>query len=149
MRKTYKTYKLKSLTIPVDVNGKKVMVEFKGGCTATSTATYTTSDEIIQNELEALVFFKRDYYLDRVVDEAPTVKPVVKPAAPVVETVVEEKEEENEVVDILDAQTFKNLVELRNALKEKGIDVSQLTNVKAAESVAKKNGYNYTVDKNA
>ena len=57
--------------------------------------------------------------------------------------------EEEEVVDILDAQTFRNLVELRNALQEKGIDVSQITNVKAAENIAKKNGYNYTVEKNA
>ena len=58
-------------------------------------------------------------------------------------------EEEKEVVDILDAQTFKNLVELRNALSDKGIDVSQITNVKAAENIAKKNGYNYTVEKNS
>ena len=59
------------------------------------------------------------------------------------------KEEEKEVVDMLDAQTFKNLVELRNALTDKGIDVSSITNVKAAEALAEKNGYNYTVDKNA
>ena len=52
-------------------------------------------------------------------------------------------------MDILDAQTFKNLVELRNALQDKGIDVSQITNVKAAENLARKNGYNYTVEKNA
>jgi tRNA U34 2-thiouridine synthase MnmA/TrmU len=82
--------------------------------------------------------------LDRVIEEKQDIKPTaskvkLEPA----------KEEEIEVVDILDAKTFKNLVELRNALQEKGIDVSQITNVKAAESVAKKNGYNYTVDKNA
>ena len=143
MRKTYKTYRLKSLVLPLTVNGKSVSVEFKGGCMATSTATYTTSDEDVQNKLESLVFFKRDYYLDRVVKEASDVPaaPEVK-SAPVVE-------EEKVVVDILDAQTFKNLVELRNALQDKGIDVSQITNVKAAEAVAKKNGYNYTVDKNA
>jgi arginine repressor len=71
------------------------------------------------------------------------------PAAP---AKVEEKpvvEEEKEVVDILDAKAFKNLVELRNALQDKGIDVSQITNVKAAEALAKKNGYNYTVEKNS
>ena len=143
MRKTYKTYRLKSLVLPLTVNGKSVSGEFKGGCMATSTATYTTSDEDVQNKLESLVFFKRDYYLDRVVKEASDVPaaPEVK-SAPVVE-------EEKVVVDILDAQTFKNLVELRNALQDKGIDVSQITNVKAAEAVAKKNGYNYTVDKNA
>ena len=57
------------------------------------------------------------------------------------------RKEEKEVVDVLDAKTFKNLVELRNALQDKGIDVSSITNVKAAENIAKKNGYNYTVEK--
>jgi hypothetical protein len=71
---------------------------------------------------------------------------------PVEKPKIEEKpviEEEKEVVDVLDAQTFKNLVELRNALKDKGVDVSQITNVKAAENIAKKNGYNYTIEKNS
>ena len=143
MRKTYKTYKLKSFVIPVTIEGKKISVEFKGGCMLGSTATYATSDEKIQKEIESSLFFNREYYLDKVVEEVSD-----KPAEPVVkpEPVVEE---EKEVVDILDAQTFKNLVELRNALQDKGIDVSQITNVKAAEAVAKKNGYNYTVEKNA
>ena len=143
MRKIYKTYELKSLVIPVAVDGKKISVEFKGGCMLGSTATYTTSDEEIQKELESLVFFNRDYYLDRKIDDAP--KNVVTPKV----TPEPEKEEEIEVVDMLDAQTFKNLVELRNALQDKGIDVSMITNVKAAESLAKKNGYNYTVEKKA
>ena len=120
---------------------------FKGGCTLGSTATYTTSNPKIQEALESLKAFGPTFYLYREekVDEE---KPVdVKIASPKVEAPA--PEEEKEVVDILDAQTFKNLVELRNALKDKGIDVSQITNVKVAESIAKKNGYNYTVEKNA
>ena len=144
MRKTYKTYKLKSLVIPVNVGGNKISVEFKGGCTIGSTATYTTSDERIQNELESLVFFKREYYVDSIVEEA---VPAPVYTAPVKKEPV--VEEEKELVDVLDAKTFKNLVELRNAIADKGIDVSQITNVKAAEALAKKNGYNYTVEKNA
>ena len=146
MRKTYKTYSLKSLVIPFVIDGKNISVEFKGGCMLGSTATFTTSDEKLQNELESLVLFKRDYYLDKVVaDES------AKPASPVAPAAKPEPvvEEEKEVVDILDAQTFKNIVELRRALQDKGIDVSQITNVKAAENIAKKNGYNYTVEKNA
>ena len=88
------------------------------------------------------------YYLEKEVtigEEKPETPKETKNVAEVQPAV----EEENEVVDILDAQTFNNLVELRNALKDKGIDVSQLTNVKTAESVAKKNGYNYTVEKKA
>ena len=109
-----------------------------------STATYTTSDERIQNELESLVAFGREFYIDKQysVEEETQSEPKTGVKEPVIE-------EEKEVVDILDAQTFKNLVELRNALADKGIDVSQITNVKAAENIAKKNGYNYTVEKNA
>lgn len=117
---------------------------FKRGCTLGSTATYTTSNPDIQEALESLNEFGSTFYIEKevAVDEAaPVVKPEVKPE-PVIE-------EEKEVVDILDAQTFKNLVELRNALADKGIDVSQITNVKAAESIAKKNGYNYTIEKSA
>jgi hypothetical protein len=145
MKKIYKTYKLKSLVIPVNVGDSKISVEFKGGCMLGSTATYVTANERIQNELESLTLFKRDFYLENVIIEeevttqAPTIAVKQEPVV----------EEEKEVVDILDAQTFKNLVELRNALQEKGIDVSQITNVKAAENIAKKNGYNYTVEKNA
>lgn len=120
-------------------------IVFKRGCTLGSTATYTTSNPKIQEALEALSSFGRDFYIEK--------KTVVEEAAPVVEkpkaAPAPAVEEEKEVVDILDAQTFKNLVELRNALQDKGIDVSQVTNVKAAENIAKKNGYNYTVEKNS
>jgi hypothetical protein len=144
VRKTYKTFRLKGLTIPFNIDGKDVYVIFKSGCTMSSTATYTTTDERIQEALESLAGFNRNYYLDKVVElnaEAPKV------AAPKVVKPEPEKEEEKEVVDMLDAKTFNNLVELRNALSDKGIDVSQITNVKAAENIAKKNGYNYTVEK--
>lgn len=143
VRKTYKTYRLKSLCIPLTIDGKDVYVVFKGGCTATSTATYSTSDEKIQEALESLLGFGRNYYIDRQVslDEEVAKEPEAKKEEPTIE-------EEKEVVDMLDAKTFKNLVELRNALADKGIDVSQITNAKAAENLAKKNGYNYTIDKN-
>lgn len=145
IKKVYKTFRLKSLCIPVDINGKEVRVTFKGGCMTGSTATFTTTDSNIQKELESLVAFGRDFYVDRIV---PLEEPVIV-AKKEAEPVVVEVEEGKEPVDILDAKTFKNLVELRNALKDKGIDVSQVTNVKAAEGLAKKNGYNYTVEKNA
>ena len=144
-RKTYKTYRLKGLNIPLTIDGQNVYVDFKAGCSMTSTATYTTSDVKIQEALESLIGFKRDYYIEKVVELEVEAPKVVKEVAPEPAKI----EEEKEVVDVLDAQTFKNLVELRNALQDKGIDVSMITNVKAAENIAKKNGYNYTVDKNA
>lgn len=145
--KTYRTYSLKGLTIPVTTEENvKIQISFKRGCAIGSTATYTTSDPKIQEELESLNAFGTKYYLENAVTVGEEIAEVADEAE-VAETPVEE--EEKEVVDILDAQTFKNLVELRNALKAKGIDASQITNVKAGETLAKKNGYNYTVEKNA
>ena len=142
--KVYKTRELKGFTVHTMIDGKLVSIEFRRGCTLGSTATYITSDEKIQNALESINAFGIDFYIysEEKEEEAPIKVDYKVEPEPV-------KEEEKEVVDILDAQTFKNLVELRNALQEKGIDVSQITNVKAAEAIAKKNGYNYTIDKNA
>lgn len=144
--KTYRTRELKGLSLQVFVDGEvRTPIVFKSGCTLGSTATYTTSNPKIQKALESLSSFGVTFYLEKetVVGEIPakavTPVKVQEPA----------QEEEKEVVDILDAQTFKNLVELRNALKDKGLDVSHITNVKAAEALAKKNGYNYTVEKTA
>lgn len=151
--KTYRTKVLKGLSLHIFINGDvRTPITFKRGCTLGSTATYVTSNPKIQQALESLRSYNIDFYLEKEEltkeeKEAMNVKYEAKVVESAPEPVV--VEEEKVVVDILDAQTFKNLVELRNALKEKGIDVSQLTNVKAAENVAKKNGYNYTVEKNA
>ena len=144
--KTYRTRELKGLSLHVFVDGdKRTPIVFKGGCTLGSTATYTTADEKIQKAIESLGSFGVTFYLEReekIGEDTPEEKtPEVKPET--------QPEEEKEVVDMLDAATFNNLVELRNALSDKGIDVSQVTNVKAAEAIAKKNGYNYTVEKKA
>lgn len=144
--KTYRTRELKGLSLHLFVDGDtRTNVVFKRGCTLGSTATYTTSNQKIQAALESLASFGVTFYIEKetvIGEDAPVnVAPKVKPE-PIVE-------EEKEVIDILDAQTFKNLVELRNALADKGIDVSQITNVKAAENIARKNGYNYTIEKNA
>jgi hypothetical protein len=142
--KTYRTRELKGYVLHLKIDGKLTAIEFTRGCTVGSTATLTTSDPKIQEAVESLKAFGPTFYL-----ESTKVTGEEAPAAP---AKVEEKpvvEEEKEVVDILDAKTFKNLVELRNALQDNGVDVSQITNVKAAEALAKKNGYNYTVEKNA
>lgn len=144
--KTYRTRELKGYSLHLFIDSDiRTNILFKRGCTLGSTATYTTSNPTVQEALESLSEFGPTFYLEKtvVVNENAPEEKAPKPApAPVAE-------EEKEVVDMLDAQTFKNLVELRNALQDKGIDVSQITNVKAAEAVAKKNGYNYTIEKNA
>ena len=149
--KTYRTRVLKGLSLHLFIVGDvRTPVTYKRGCTLGSTATYVTSNPKIQKALESLRSFNIDFYLEReelTQEEKDAMKANNEPKIAQVEQAP--VEEEKEVVDILDAQTFKNLVDLRNALKEKGVDVSQLTNVKAAENVARKNGYNYTVEKNA
>jgi hypothetical protein len=144
--KTYRTRELKGFSLLLlDENGKRLSISFKRGCTLGSTATYTTEDPAIQKALEATNDFGPTFYIEKeekIGEDTPMDVKISAKLEPVVE-------EEKEVVDMLDAQTFKNLVELRNALADKGIDVSQITNVKAAENIAKKNGYNYTVEKNA
>lgn len=146
--KTYRTRELKGYSLHLFIDGDvRTNIVFKRGCTLGSTATYTTSNPKIQEALESLGEFGPTFYIEKQV--------VVNENAPVEEKPKEKEkpatavEEEKEVVDMLDAKTFKNLVELRNALQDKGLDVSSLTNVKAAESYARKNGYNYTVDKNS
>ena len=146
--KTYKTVRLKGFSVQAEIDGKFYPIVFKRGCTLDSTATYTTSDPRIQKELESLSSFGLEFFIEEEMVVGEDVKKESKVENTKV-TITPEPEEEKEVVDILDAQTFKNLVELRNALQAKGIDVSQITNVKAAEAIAKKNGYNYTIDKNA
>lgn len=144
--KTYRTRELKGLSLHLFVEENvRTQIVFKRGCTLGSTATYTTSNPKIQKALESLGSFGVTFYVEKeqVVGED---KPVVEAPIKIIEPIIEE---EQEVVDILDAQTFKNLVELRNALADKGIDVSSITNVKAAENLARKNGYKYTIEKNA
>lgn len=148
--KTYRTRELKGLSLQIFINGEtRQHITFKRGCTLGSTATYTTSDPDVQKALESLSAFGVTYYIEKEVRSEEETPKVEETKVKDVEVVSEPaKEEEVEVVDILDAQTFRNLVELRNALEAKGIDVSQITNVKVGENIAKKNGYNYTVEKN-
>lgn len=141
--KTYRTRELKGYVLHLQIDGKLNTVAFKRGCTLGSTATFTTADEKVQDALESLRAFGPTFFLEstKVTGEEVLTETPKQEEKPVVE--------EPEVVDVLDVQTFRNLVELRNALQDKGIDVSQITNVKAAEAIARKNGYNYTVVKKA
>lgn len=141
--KTYRTRELKGYVLHLQIDGKLNTVAFKRGCTLGSTATFTTADEKVQDALESLRAFGPTFFLEstKVTGEEVLTGMPKQEEKPVVE--------ESEVVDVLDVQTFRNLVELRNALQDKGIDVSQITNVKAAEAIARKNGYNYTVVKKA
>jgi hypothetical protein len=49
-----------------------IEVIFKGGSQIDSTAKFSTSDEKVQNALEKCSGYGRDYYLERVQEDAPT-----------------------------------------------------------------------------
>lgn len=138
--KIYRTKHLTTLYIPVVLaSGKKVEVLFSGGTNMDMGAVYGTSNEEVQAILdERCKKVGCPFYLEKTIGEEPKVVEVKK----------EEPKEEVALVDILDSREFNNLVELRNALKEKGIDVAGLTTVQRAETVAKKAGYIYTIKKN-
>lgn len=142
MTKIYRTKHLTTLYIPLTLpSGKKVDVLFSGGVNMDMGAVYGTSDKEIQAILDERC--KRagcPFFLEKAIEDAEEVKETAKVDAP--------KEEDITPVDILDSREFNNLVELRNALKEKGIDVTGLTTVQRAETLAKKNGYLYTIKKN-
>lgn len=49
-----------------------IEVNFKGGSQIDSTAKFSTSDEKVQKALEKCSGYGRDYYLERVQEDAPT-----------------------------------------------------------------------------
>lgn len=143
MTKIYRTKHLTTLYIPLTLpSGKKVDVLFSGGTNMDMGAVYGTADKEVQAILdERCKKAGCPFFLEKTIGEAGAVNENTKEPA-------EETREEVVPVDILDSREFNNLVELRNALKEKGIDVTGLTAVQRAEALAKKNGYLYTIKKN-
>ena len=113
--------------MPVTLSdGRRVDVLFSGGVNMDTGAVYSTSNAELQDILDNMCKSPYcDFYLESVSGQ-----------------------EDITPVEILDSREFNNLVELRNALKEKGIDVTGLTTVQRAETLAKKNGYLYTIKKN-
>lgn len=141
-KKTYRTYFLKGLDIHVqDEDGKRIEVVFRGGIQIDSTAKFSTSDEKIQNILENLSGFGRDYYLESVQEAAP----VAAPAAPKEED--KPAEPKKILADVKDSRRFRNLVEMKNAMAELGISVTPEMNYMSAKAAAAKEGYDFQIQK--
>lgn len=137
--KIYRTRKLNLLSIPVILSdGRTERVVFRGGTNMDMGAVYGTSDKEIQAALDAMCAKAgASFYLERTVGEED------KPA--IVEAPAEEVKAEEPAADVLDAREFNNLVEMRNALVAKGVDIKGLNTIQSAEAAAKKAGYLYTV----
>ena len=142
-RKTYRTYSLKSLQICLkDEDGKRIEIYFRGGIQIDSTAKFVTTEKDIQDRLEKLSGFGRDYYLESEVDNTPVEAPA--PEVKVEEAPATEKEIVN---GMKDSRRFKNLVEMKNAMKGVGIELDDDANYAKAKAAAAKAGYDYQIKK--
>ena len=144
-KKTYRTFTLKGLCIRTqDAAGRSIEAIFRGGVQLGATAKFTTSDKKVQEALEKSRGFNRDFYLESTVEkdvkpEAPADEPAKAPAkqAPV----------ETPPADIVDSRRFRNLIEMKDALREKGVEVKDEWNYPAAKAAALKVGLDYQIQK--
>ena len=142
-KKTYRTFSLKGLQITFkDEEEKRIEIIFRGGIQIDSTAKYTTTDKYIQERLEKSSGFGRDYYLESEVKTE-------KPAAPAPEKKVEKAAEpKKEIVsEMKDSRRFKNLVEMKNAMKELGIELGDDATYPKAKAAAAAAGYDFQIQK--
>lgn len=138
VKKTYKTFFLKSLDMRLTTeSGKKVEIEFVGGVRFDSTARYTTDDEETQKAIEACSGFGRDYYLEHTVNED-------EPEGVVVASSPEPKKE---LATVIDSRRFQNLVEMKSAMTEVGIEVDPQWNYAKCVSVSTKAGYDFQISR--
>lgn len=137
-KKTYKTYTLKSLVVRVkDEDGIIHEVEFYGGVHFDSTARAVVSDPKVQELLERTHCFGRDFYIESVREDS---TPVVA-EAPKVEGAEEKSLPEN----FIDSRRFRNLVEMKDALKAAGLKIEDGWNYQQTKKYAYDKGYDYKV----
>lgn len=143
-KKTYRTFSLKGLQICFkDEEGKRIEILFRSGIQVDSTARYTTSDENIQNRLEKSSGFGRDYYIESVKEDNPEANsaPAKEEKAPA------PKVEKQVLAEVKDSRRFRNLVEMKNAMSELGIQLEEGANYVTAKAAAAKAGYDFQIKK--
>ena len=142
-KKTYRTFSLKNLQICLkDEEGRRIEIVFRGGIQIDSTAKFVTDDEYLQKRLESSSGFGRDYYLESEVDNNPVQAPA--PEKKVEKAPAPEKEI---VSGMKDSRRFKNLVEMKNAMKELGIELGDDATYPKAKAAAAAAGYDFQIQK--
>jgi len=141
-KKTYRTFELKRLTFQFTGKDNTLLeVAFRGGVQTDSTSKYSTSNEEIQNLLEGTSSFNRDFYIESVEDTgndaAPAPKKIEKAPEPEVKP----------LTDVKDIRRFRNLVEMKNALEELGIEGLNEMNYMQCKAAAAKLGYDFQIQK--
>lgn len=141
IKKTYRTFSLKSYEFEVkDQNGKEFKVAFRGGIYEDSTARFSTAREDIQKAVEERRAFGETYYLEstQIVEDKPEAPAPVKPEPA-------KAPEKEPIGDMKDSRRFRNLVEMKNAMKELGIPADDDANYVKAKAEAAKAGYDFQI----
>lgn len=144
IRKTYRTYNLKSLVIRSEKkDGTPIEVVFRAGIHVDSTARFSTTDAEIQEFLENSSGLMRDYYIEGAESFEET--PIVPPTKAIIDEkpVVEEKP----LTDVKDIRRFHNLVEMRAAMADLGIEGVQEMNYMQCKAAAAKEGYDFQISR--
>lgn len=142
-KKTYRTFSLKNLQVCLkDEDGRRIEIIFRGGIQIDSTAKFVTDDQYLQKRLESLSGFGRDYYLESEVDTNPA--PAPAPAKKAEKAPAPEKEI---MGGMKDSRRFKNLVEMKNAMKELGIELGDDVTYPKAKAAAAAAGYDFQIQK--
>lgn len=123
-----------------DARGYRIEAIFRGGVQIDSTARYTTDNERIQKTLESSALFNREFYIESVQEPTPVVEPVKDAPEEIVKV-------DAEPTDIKDIRRFRNLVEMKSAMKELGIAIPANATYAAAKAAAKKEGYDFQIQK--
>lgn len=142
-KKTYRTYFLRGYHLLLTSDeGKRIEIKFRGGIQVDSTSKYTTSDEEVQALLEKSSGFGRDYFLESEVNDEPVEAP-----APEVKASAAPAPEKEIVSGMKDSRRFKNLVEMKNAMAELGIELEEGATYPKAKAAAAKAGYDFQIKK--
>ena len=140
VKKTYKTFFLKGLNLLLTKkDGKRIEVVFRKGGHVDSTARFTTKDEDVQEAVEACKGFGRDYYIEKVEDDETANEVVVAKPAP--------EKKEQPLTDVKDVKRFRNIVEMRAAVAELGVEGVQEMAYLKLKAEASKRGYDYQIQK--
>lgn len=143
-KKTYRTYYLKSLDLYLtNGDGKRVVIEFRGGIQVDSTARFTTRDPGIQELIESTNGFGRDYYIESVKED----ESAAKTAEPEEKATEREVEEKPVIGDVKGMERFRNLVEMKNRMAELGIELADSANYQQAKASAAAAGYDFQIKK--
>lgn len=142
-KKTYRTYTLKKLyTFVRDAEGNRIDVVFQGGVQVGSTAKFTTSNPVVQEGLENNPAFGRDYFLES--EREIETEPKEEKETPAPKAKKAEKETPV-LTDVKDVKRFRNIVEMRNAMKELGLPVKDDSSYTECKSIAAKEGYDFQI----